>query len=118
MDADARDALASFDRQTIRDDLDVLARHLQGEGGRLHHEVIVLRQLAGLRVEPLGRAERMERVVELRRGGPSMRGIATALGVNRWTVAKDLRALQAPSATVSVGVDGYVCHHQAASPPV
>ena len=50
-------------------------------------------------------------MIQLRSDGLSLRAIALALGVRRETIAKDLRALQAPRATSSIGVDGAVRRH-------
>jgi hypothetical protein len=103
MDSQAREALKSFIRAEVAADLDVLA----GELTRVRRELAAVKAAAGLPVEPLARRERREQTARLRQAGQSVRSIALAVGANRGTVARDLKALGVvPPAGQVVGLDG------------
>jgi hypothetical protein len=94
-------------RSAVAPDLDAVV----AEVDQLRKQVVVMRTLVGLPPERPDRIQRRAQVVRLRADGLSVRSIATPLGVRRETISKDLRALGAPPARVSVGIDGAVRHH-------
>lgn len=103
MDGDAREALRSFIRAEVGQDLDVLA----GELTRVRHELAAVRTAVGLPTDPLDLRQRREATARLRREGRSVRSIAALLGVNRGTVLRDLRELKVrPPGGQVVGLDG------------
>lgn len=102
MDDRARAALQDLARAAVLPAID----QLHGEVERLRWQVAVLERAAGLATTRLAPAQRQEQVAALRERGLSTSLIARSLAVGRDTVMKDLRVLQLPPPTATVGSDG------------
>lgn len=98
MDTEARSALEELSRQAVAPDLDALSVEIE----RLRHELLAVRQAAGVPYQPPD-VVRRERVVAMREAGLSTQAISSALGVARKTVQRDLRVAAGRSGSPAGG---------------
>ena len=104
-------AIDAIIRRAVASDLDSLMLEIDG----LRKELMAVREAAGVPIEP-PQVERRERVAAMRRSGMSTRAIALAIGVNRATVAADLRVAGVPAPQPILGLDGRLTRGPRPSP--